>query len=377
MQPSHSRLQALFLVIFIDTLGYFIVMLAIKQLVPSSLVSVTLMLSPLAFIIFSPIVGRLSDKIGRKRSILYCLVASLLGFVIPLIGIKYQQTWAIMLGRFIAGLGTTSQPIAQASIADFSSGKKKAFNLGLIGLSMTLAMVLGPLAAGHLNDVATPYWIGTVLSLVNIALLLTSFSETHTPIKHDPPTSERGWRLLNTQIILVMLSFFCGELIWSGYYQAAYLGFLHSEFNQTASQLTIFIATIGLCMCLGLTVLYPLWLKISSIYRVGLSSMALFTVLFIPLLIHNQMYMHWAMVPFIALLVGTFYPSILHTISDLTPAHSQGWMLGIASQLLGAAWMITVFCIGFNSQLIALLCILLGCVACLTFTLSGKKNANI
>jgi MFS transporter, DHA1 family, tetracycline resistance protein len=375
MQQSNSRLLALFLVIFIDTLGYFMVMLAIQRLVPASLISLTLMLSPLAFIIFSPIVGRLSDIWGRKRVILYCLIASLLGFVIPLLGIATHLAWPIMLGRFIAGIGTSSQPIAQASITDFSSGKKKAFNLGLIGLSMTLAMVLGPLAAEHLLTVSAPYWIGTGLAVFNIILLITTFSETHQANTQSISLRQR-LRLLTPAICLVMLSFFFGEIIWSGYYQAAYLGFLSREFHLTKNTIGIFIASIGLFMCLGLTLVYPLWLKRTSVRHIGLASVIIYTVCFIPLTLTHHINAHWLIAPVIALFFGTFYPCILHIVSELTPSHSQGWMLGVASQILGLAWMLTAFSITASSRTITFSCLALGIIATICFTLGTKKNAR-
>jgi MFS family permease len=390
MQKSSQRLLSLFMVIFIDTFGYFFVMLAISRLInsphgllPSAtpkhrqwLYEITLMLSPLAFITLSPVAGRLSDRIGRKKTIGFCLLASLLGFVIPLIGIATKRVWPIMLGRFIAGAGTTSQPIAQAAITDFSQGKRKAFNLGLIGLSMTLAMVLGPLGAGYCQGNATPYWIGTALAVINLLLLLTTFTETHTP-NTTPVALMQRLQLLTKPILCLLLTFLLGELVWSGYYQAAYLGFLKTEFSLTSSKVGVFMAYVGLWMCLGLTIVYHFWLKRSSARSIGLLSLIIFTASYIVLLSTNTILSHWLIIPFIAITFGTFYPSILHLISEHTPQHSQGWMLGVASQVLGLAWMLTAFSVNFSSHVILGLCSVLGFFALLIFYFGEYRGRAI
>ena len=118
-----NPLWPLFLVIFIDSLGYFIVLPVLARLYFHTqflgaymsmherhlIFSVTLMLSPLAFITLSPIAGRASDLMGRKKVIGICLIGSLVGFVLPIIGILYHKLSLILGGRFIAGAGTTSQ----------------------------------------------------------------------------------------------------------------------------------------------------------------------------------------------------------------------------------------------------------------------------
>ena len=394
MRTRHTlQLFSLFLVIFIDTFGYFFVIPAIAILTTSDtglasqlsashrelLCSIALMLSPLAFITLSPIAGRWSDRIGRKRTILYCLVASVLGFLIPLIGILTRQLWMVLLGRFLAGAGTTSQPIAQAAITDISKGKAKAFQLGLIGLAMTLAMVLGPLGPRALGtSTVMPYLIASLLSVFNIALLVLTFRETHPPETNTLPFTQR-LRLFTPTIVLLLFAFLCGELVWSGYYQAAYLGFLSHEFHTIPAQHDRFIAEVGLWMCIGLTLVYRLWLMIANTRTITLISLLCFGTGFIVLFYSDTLAHHWLIMPMIALTFGTFYPSILDLISNHTPKHSQGWMLGVASQLLGLAWMLTAFVHSYPSTWIlgacsALCVITLAALGVSTYTQSNQAT---
>ena len=103
----------------------------------------TLSLSPLAFITLSPIVGRLSDLHGRKNCHGASLIASILGFGLPVIIIITHHVSLILIGRFVAGAGTTSQPVAQAAVTTCYQENKERL-AGLIGFAMTLSMVLVP-----------------------------------------------------------------------------------------------------------------------------------------------------------------------------------------------------------------------------------------
>jgi len=138
-----SRLIPLFLVIFIDSLGYFLVIPVLLHLficgeyglIPSTtslatrnlLYGLTVTLSPLGFLLTAPIIGNVSDKYGRKKTIFWCLVGSFVGFILPIFGILKGSLTLLFLGRFIAGISSGSQPVAQAAIADFTAGKQKHF----------------------------------------------------------------------------------------------------------------------------------------------------------------------------------------------------------------------------------------------------------
>ena len=60
---------------------------------------------------------------------------------------------------------------------------------------------------------------------------------------------------------------------------------------------------------------------------------------------------HWIMVIPAALFCGTAYPTLLELISENTPKEHQGWILGVASTLLGFAWMVTGFFAGALTNL--------------------------
>ena len=359
-----QRLLTLLLVIFIDTYGYFLVLPVLLQLfmnhnstlLPHTLstharhqiYSLTLSLSPLAFITLSPWVGRLSDRFGRKIVIGASLVASIIGFSLPAIGINTHRLSFLLIGRFIAGRGTTIPPGAQAAITDSSTGKKRAFELGLIGFAMTLSMVLGPVSGAYLSNphwvswfnATTPFMTGIILTAINLVFLVFCFHET----KSTPIITRQERRntlsLITPTVAVLLLAFCCLELNWSLYYQACFLLF-PSYFAQTINQISLFTSATGFWMSLGLTLGFRCLLQFFSVKAIALGMATLIALSLLLLSFHPTMHFHWMCSAPLALGVGILYPSLLQLITEQTPAEHQGWMLGIASTLLGFAWMIT------------------------------------
>ena len=378
--PDHiKRLVPLFFIIFIDSLAYFLVIPVLLRLFLDSsyhilspatslatrdlLYGVTVALSALAFIISSPIVGNLSDRFGRKTIMSYCLIAAIIGFVLPIIGILSNHLSLILLGRFIGGISSGSQPVAQAAIADFTMGKRKAFYLSLIAFAMTLAMVLGPIAGGYLSDsslvswfdATTPYWLGSLLAIVNLVLLLTFFDDDLQVIdKKLAATWQQRlsllWQVLCKPPVLGLLFLFILlEIAWSQYYQASYL-FLQREFYYSTNLIGIFVGLIGLWMSLGLTVIFRIFIRFIAIERFLVISY--FGVFFglLGCLITGHPALQWIFVAPAAIFTGTAYTCLITLMSNHTAVEHQGWVLGTASMLLGFAWMLTGFLAGISIE---------------------------
>lgn len=357
---TFKQLLPLLFVIFIDTVGYFIVIPVIMHvflhneagLLPAdaslayrdALFSLTLMLSPLAFIIFSPIIGHLSDRFGRKKALTSALFAACIGFVLPIIGITQKAISLILIGRLIAGASSSSQPVAQAGITDFTEGKQRALYLSLIGAAMTLGMVIGPVAGSlfSLENVTTPYWFAFALSLLNIVLLVAFYQNPQQQRVHKTSTKrlkQYAELIIKNKIWVLMLSFLLVEIAWSQYYQAAFLT-LNQYFHYTVVKVTVFVAYVGLWMSIGLTVIYKYLIKRYSIESILANSIMIAALAFIACNIPLPS-IQWIMTIPATICIGTAYPSLLHIMSHRSDTQHQGYILGFASTMLGTAWMLT------------------------------------
>src|SRR5919197_1210907 len=115
---------------------------------------------------FSPVLGVLSDRFGRRPIILLSNLGLGLDYVVmalaPSIG------W-LFLGRIISGVTSASIPTAMAYIADVTPKEKRAGAFGMIGVAFGLGFILGPGVGGPLGDinVRLPFWVAAGFSLVN------------------------------------------------------------------------------------------------------------------------------------------------------------------------------------------------------------------
>ncbi len=376
LQASHTgRIFTLFLLIFIDTIAYFLVIPVLVKLIVHNqtgiftaaislherefLYGLAMMLSPLAFLIASPVVGFLSDKLGRKSILTFCLICAFAGFMLPIAGIYSRALWLILLGRFIAGGSTSSQPVVQAAITDFTNGNQKAFYLSLIAFAMTAAMVLGPLFGSFLSDGAlshwfnltTPYWLGTALAGLNLVLLLFFYKDTNTvKVQHPKQNLQFDlnifWQALkHNRVWLYLTIFLLFEIAWSLYYQVIFLYF-SQVLNFSSDKIGLFTGYSGIWMSLGLTIIYKFWLKHHSVEKILWLSLGISSVFFVANMILPMPPYIWIWVIPMSICIGTAYPSLIALLSNLSYEDNQGMVLGFASTIMALAWMLTGFASG-------------------------------
>lgn len=378
-QTSHNpfyRLLPLLLLIFIDSFSYFVVIPVLLQLfynhqydlLPLStsintrniLTGITISLAPMAALVFSPFIGFASDQYGRKKTLLLCIAFVIIGFLLPIIGILKNTIVLVLLGRLMAGIGSASQPIAQATVTDLCTGKNRAFYLSMIALMMTLALILGPLAGGELTDqhlvhwfsIITPYEFALGLSIINLLLILFCFKETKTL---DQKTKLISVKSVVTNIMplikqyqmgLLIAGFFFLELGWSQYYQSISL-YLQLHWKTTPQTIGLFNSAMGATMSFGLLILYPLFLRFFSIKTIMRFSLLLILIGLIACSLLSSMTAQWLFSNIVAIFTGCAYVSLVTIIADKTDDQHRGLVMGYLSTALYLAWMLTAFNGGF------------------------------
>lgn len=373
--PQQRTLIPLLLLIFLDSFGFFLVIPVLIHLIFSAsggllstdaslaqrniIMGIIMALGFLATIVAAPIVGSCSDKYGRKPTFLLCLLISLFGFLLPIAGIIYHSIFLVGAGRFLAGVGSASQPIAQAAVADITQGVLKKKYLSLIAAAMTLALLLGPLCGGYLSDAqlnlhfnnTTPYILGTVVVLLNIILLWSLFHETHIA----RVGAAFNWRQLASQFLpalqryrigKLLLAMFLLELGWSQYYNAMPL-ILGQYYHYSANSISNFMSYVGLLMFIGLIAFYPWLVRRIVANKILVASIVLVTIGLIACALVSNITVQWLAVIPVTVFTGISYVALLAALSDRVGVEHQGWLMGCITAVVAIAWMLTSFMTGW------------------------------
>jgi len=185
VKRHRATVGIVFLIVFIDLIGFGIVIpilpLYAEDFGPSPLVFGLLMASfSLMQFLFAPLLGRLSDRFGRRPILLVSLLGSAVGYVL----FGFAGSLAMLFAsRIVDGISGANISTAQAVIADITAPEDRARGMGMIGMAFGLGFILGPALGGLLVGIAPwlPGVAAALMSLTAFVLVLTVLPETLDP----------------------------------------------------------------------------------------------------------------------------------------------------------------------------------------------------
>jgi MFS transporter, DHA1 family, tetracycline resistance protein len=132
-----------------------------------------------AQLIFAPIWGRVSDRIGRKPVLIVSLVGTAVGSLLT--GLAGSFLLLLFLGRLVDGASGASVSVAQASVTDIADDDQRPRLLGLLGAAFGAGFALGPAIGGlaALVDHRLPFFIAAAIAGVNALVAVKRLPETH------------------------------------------------------------------------------------------------------------------------------------------------------------------------------------------------------
>jgi len=366
----------LFLVLFIDSMGLGLVFPVLNALVfePTAhfihadltknirnlLFGVTISIFMFCWFFGAAFLGDLSDQIGRKKSLMICLLGAVVGYVFSAMAVVLGSYSLLLLGRIIAGFTAGSQAIAQAAIVDISEPEHKARNLGLILFFTSLGFALGPMIGGVLSDsslvpwfsFAMPFYFAATVSFINSILLWKLFDET---FFHEHKIRFKFYHAIEIfitafkdekirELSVIMLVMIFG---WSGFYSFISM-YLLQTYHFTPLQIGFYMGVMGVGFGIGTGFLVDIVTKRFSLKKcmmVGCLFVALGT--FLTITAPSQIYV-WFDVLIVAIAMALAYSTILTIFSNQVDADSQGWVMGITGSIMA-------FAFGLNGLLVGLL----------------------
>lgn len=344
-----AALSFIFVTLLIDVIGFGIIIPVIPKLISElKHVSVneaatygSILLSSFAFMqfLFSPVLGNLSDRYGRRP----ILLISLFGFGMDYLFLAFAPTFSLLfIGRIIAGIMGASFTTASAYIADISTPEKRAQNFGMIGVAFGVGFIIGPAIGGFLGSgfgPRAPFIAAAILTLLNWLYGFFILPESLAPENRRKFEWKRANPLgslklffrypillgLVLTIVLIYVASHAVQSTWS-YYT------MH-RFDWNEKMVGISLAFVGLIVAIvqgGLIrIVIPKLGQIRSVYM-GLGFYAIGFILFG---LATQGWMMYAfLIPYC--LGGIAGPSLQGIMSSQVPPNEQGELQGALASLM-------------------------------------------
>jgi multidrug resistance protein len=182
-----SPLLPIFLIVLVDILGLTIILPLLPfyaEKLGASAQQATLLVSVYAVcqLVAGPLLGRMSDRTGRKPLLLVSQLGTFLGFLLLA---NAWSLWVVFVARIIDGLTAGNLSLAQAYIADVTEPKDRARSFAVIGIAFGIGFLVGPGLSGFLSGYGYHWPIYAAA-----ALSLTSILCTATLLPANPPLPE-------------------------------------------------------------------------------------------------------------------------------------------------------------------------------------------
>lgn len=360
-----SRIGVLLFVVFIDFLGFGIIIPSItplfldqnSPLIPSNWDSNlrTIVLGivtgsyAIAQFFAAPIIGNLSDRYGRKKLLLLTLTGAFIANLAFLLGIIFHNIWVILIGRALGGAMGGNATIANSIIADLSSEKNKSRNFGFIGISIGLGIILGPYLGGMLADIQmsyiipflptsskidniTPFFVASVLSIIALLCVYFLLEETlKYPVINKFDFSFGIKDIYNFLFKSDIKFLYLITLLVSLAFQIFVYGiniYLYYKFEYKPNDLGIFLAYAGIWLVISLGIINSIVSTRIKSHKILLISIPILSFIYPAFLVPKQDNTLFYIVPFLAIFYGITQANLVTVISNSTDKKHQGESLG-------------------------------------------------
>lgn len=293
--------------------------------------------------VFAPILGRVSDNVGRRPALLLSILISMASFILFALANSFL---ILLLSRIVSGMATETA-IAHAYIADTTSKRERATGMGRVGAAFGAGFVIGPAIGGFLSvyGFRAPGFAAATLTLLNFLFVFLFLPESisHTRSSTQMASNSKSGnlrRLVDTLtrplIGAVLIIYFIITLAFSAIpVIAPLLGIYFFAFDSV--EMSYVFMYIGLIqIVLQGFVIGRLAKKFGEEKLIAFGPLLMTLGMFLmPLTPNIAIFM--GSITMIALSIGTLNTMIPSFISKRAPANEQGGMLGIAQSVSSIA----------------------------------------
>ena len=355
--PRRRMLPVVAMALFIDSMGIGIIIPVAPQLVMqlsgASIADaapiagwLTLAYASMQFI-FSPVLGNLSDRYGRKPILLASLAALSVDYV--LMGFAPTLAW-LFLGRIIAGIAGATFSTANAVVADIIPPDQRAKYFGLNGAAWGMGFIVGPVVGGLLGGYGprVPFFAAAVFTAINFLIAVVVLKETLPEAQRRAFSARRAnalgaiksMRAIPGAALLLFVLFM--YQIGHDTLPSTWTWMTMAKFGWGEREMGISLAVLGLGTAVVQGGLVGVFTRKLGEHRSALIGLTAGSIGFLGYALSTEPWMLFASVP-IACLIGLTMPSIRAILSRQVPANAQGELQGAISGIVSFTALVTPF----------------------------------
>ncbi|AME26863.1 TCR/Tet family MFS transporter [Burkholderia sp. PAMC 26561] len=290
--------------------------------------------------VFAPVLGALSDRLGRRPVLLISLAGAAINYLVMAVA---PYLWLLFVGRSIAGLTSANISVATAYITDVSPEDTRARRFGLFNAMFGIGFIVGPVLGGVLGDywLRLPFIAAAVLNAGNLLLALFVLPESRTPSRKKidlaalNPLRPLRWVFSMKALIPVVATFFVlsatGEV-----YGVCWALWGNDVFRWNGLWIGLSLGAFGVCQSLAQAFLPGPAVKLLGERRTVLTGIAGACVALIVMAFATQGWMVFAIMPVFAL-AGIGTPALQSLSTRLVDDSRQGQLQGVLASAVSLA----------------------------------------
>ncbi|MEA2708259.1 MAG: transporter, family, tetracycline resistance protein [Phycisphaerales bacterium] len=361
--PPEGAMRAIFLIVLADLLGFSIVipllpLWAQKYHISAFQVGLLFSVYSVCQLIGSPVLGMISDRVGRRPVLIISQLGSVAGFI--LLGVAMTGHWAsqelglalIYLSRVIDGLSGGNISTAQAYISDVTTSANRAKGMGMIGAAFGLGFSVGPAVGGLLGTIhlSLPAYAAALLCLAAAYQTWKFLPESH---RHVPSAEvqallhpSRFLPIVRDSTVLQMLLIYFFSMMAFVMMESTFAFFMHDSFGYQTLGVGLLFALAGVTIAVVQGRLVGKWSKRFGEWPLVIAGPVLVAAAMLLLaLVGYKPFLALVIVALITNATGRSLqtPTLSALISQFSDARQQGtvfglfYMLGGLSRAIGPA----------------------------------------
>jgi DHA1 family tetracycline resistance protein-like MFS transporter len=300
--------------------------------------------------IFAPVLGSLSDRLGRRPVLLISLAGAAINYLFLAFA---PNLWMLLLGRAIAGLTSANVSVATAYITDISPEDKRARRFGLLNAMFGAGFIIGPVLGGVLGDhwLRLPFIAAAALNGCNLLLAFFVLPESRTP-SHEKidlaalnPLRPLRWAFSMRGLLPIILIFFLFSATGEAY-GVCWALWGNDSFQWNGLWIGLSLGAFGICQTLAQALLPGPAVKLLGERAAILTGMAGAAIALVVMAFATRGWMIFAIMPVFAL-GGIGTPALQSLATRQVDESKQGAFQGVLASVVSLASIVAP--LGFSS----------------------------